>query len=292
MLTELVLNFLVDWLSPLEYDGRAHIKLAENDPRLRIGELLRWELSNALRAGEWISSRVLQPVNDVLSRADGRDKAARLVQYAVRLALGVLSRLSPSAARRQLALTFAKVMSTLSDARRTHRWLKLAPLLALRSGSPLWSEPSPAGRLLGMASQLSTVVFLGFDHRRWLQQHGLVSGSAARSGRYAMRLLAFTHACNALLALSKLRPRLASQQQQRQQQDGAAQEAVETEEERRRADGLIWREGGKQLLCMLQAGHNGQVPGLQTDDALVGAMGVLTASSDLAAIWRGVRRTR
>ena len=43
VLTELLFNMLVDWLSPLEYDGLARVTLPENDPRLRIVALVRWE---------------------------------------------------------------------------------------------------------------------------------------------------------------------------------------------------------------------------------------------------------
>ena len=50
---EFLFNGLVDHLMPLEFDGLAHVKLSETDPRLQLSAVLRWELENikaAIRA--------------------------------------------------------------------------------------------------------------------------------------------------------------------------------------------------------------------------------------------------
>ena len=36
IVTELVFNYVIDWLTPQEYDGRAMITLPPNDPRRRL----------------------------------------------------------------------------------------------------------------------------------------------------------------------------------------------------------------------------------------------------------------
>ena len=45
------------------------------------------------------------------------------------------------------------------------------------------------------------------------------------------------------------------------------------------------RGAAKQAMCLLQAGHLGKVRSLETNDAFVGMLGVLTSASDLRGMW-------
>ena len=43
ILTDLAFNAVVDWLSPVEYDGSALMSLPPTDPRLQPSALLAWK---------------------------------------------------------------------------------------------------------------------------------------------------------------------------------------------------------------------------------------------------------
>lgn len=300
MLTELLFNMFVDWLSPLEYDGRAHVKLPDSDPRLAIGQLLQWELGNAAAAISVLCDRVLVPLNGLLARSDARDKAARLVQYALRTVVGVLAVLQPSEARRRLVQTLGRLMLTLSSARRTHRWLRLAPLLALRRQSALWEEPLWAPRALALGSKLATLGFLGYDHVRWLQEHGLVRGAARESGVTSMRFGTLAHSCNLTIALLHasassaptvrgqwgwLQRRRSASARELAEGEAAEGEAAADEAAADEARAASLREAGLQLMYMLQSAHEGKVPLLQSNDTAVGLMGVLSSALALQRMW-------
>ena len=227
-LIEFFFNSLLESLLPLEFDGRAHIRLPETDQRLQLGSLLRWELHNVLAALRELHDvrtcycprltlpatdppalrpQVLKPLERVLMLSDARDKAARLVQFALATAVGVLAAVPQSLVRRDLVATLGSLEEALADARRTFRWLAGAPqLLTLMEGPPTTeqaaSEPR-SHRALAAANRLLLLAFLSFDHLRWLQQHGLAAGPSSRAARLSMKLLAASYGCGLILNLSQ-----------------------------------------------------------------------------------------
>ena len=87
-MTEMAFNWVVEYLSPQEYDGAAHIVLPRNDKRLRVGALLQWERDNAARMVE----QRLVPMASFFTSLKARDKLGRLFQYLCRLLQGLLER--------------------------------------------------------------------------------------------------------------------------------------------------------------------------------------------------------
>ena len=87
ILTDLAFNAVVDWLSPVEYDGSALMSLPPTDPRLQPSALLAWEVRNYLR---WINE-LLVPLRKNLASTSARDKLVRFVQYALTVILGAMA---------------------------------------------------------------------------------------------------------------------------------------------------------------------------------------------------------
>lgn len=289
MLVELIFNALLDRLMPLEYEGRAHVKLPESDRRLHLSEVLRWEMRNA----EAATKGFLIPIQNLLAASDGRDKAGRLVQYCCRMLLGFIALAGGN--REMLARRLSKMMAALGDARRTHRWLKgISPVVSLLDGSAGGGEKSWPLWALAVSSRATTVAFLGMDHTRWLQQHAGLSGEPALTGRRAMRLLAIVHALN--VAVHACRAAAAAKMVQRLRARLGAAETVKRGQSASDEDG---EDGAvnfaalshqlfqltRQFFCLLQAAHIGRVESLTTNDALVGALGVFTSSCDLWDVW-------
>ena len=94
-----------------------------------------------MQAARGLLRPLLRPLQLFLRSADARDKCGRLVQYALRLLLGLCAALPVARAPAALVARLRSLMETISDARRTHRWLKgISPLLALRASAraPAW----------------------------------------------------------------------------------------------------------------------------------------------------------
>ena len=164
-------SLLLDWLTPVDFDGAAHVSLRESDARLKLEALLAWELRNLLELLDGISRRLLLPLQGLLAQSEARDKLARLVQYTLLMINGLVVALGgPSAATARLRA----VMRPLADARQTGRWLKgVAPLLALRGEMAAWASASrlgagaPRDRLEAAPAIASKLVLLGYfllDH--------------------------------------------------------------------------------------------------------------------------------
>ena len=258
--TDLVFNAAVDWLSPVEYDGRALMTLPPGDIRLRLTSLLSWELENLASS--------LAPLKAFFASTAARDKVGRLVQYVCRLVLGVLSLSSGEVPRDQQSPAVRqlwRLLVAISNARRTFRLLEFGPFIAVARGvaqagaDPQWA-PSIMANCAGAA-------FSFLDRSRWLMDLQLLRGDPRKTSRRAMRWLCVLHAAQCVRHL--WRAALASG-------DARQREALR--------EGV--REALKQLLCFLQAAHISRLPGLQTHDAFVGAAGVLTTGLDVRDLWR------
>jgi len=217
------------------------------------------------------------------------------VQYMLRMLGGVLAALPPDAARRELATIATKLMTAIGDARRCFRWLKgVSPLLALCEGSATRGEARWVEWTLAVGNKVALIGFLTLDHTRWLRQFGVLQGPHGPTGRRAMRWLTAAYAFNLLLWLSRAVHCAEGREWVRQQRGrlmagaGADETRVAGLDEGGEAaaaelQGHL-REARKQAMLVLQSAHLGQL--LETHDALVGLLGVLTSASDLQALWK------
>ena len=200
MIIELLFNILLEHLMPVEFDGRAHISLPLSDPRLGLLSVLRWELGNVENAVRGACA----PTQRMLAQSDVRDKLGRLVQYACRMIVGLLSEMPPDVARREAAVILTKLMAAIGDARRCFRWLQgVSPILALCEASEARGEPRWADWTLAVGNKVALLGFLSLDHARWLRHHGVLQGPHRPTARRSMRWLTVAYACNLLLALSR-----------------------------------------------------------------------------------------
>lgn len=272
ILTQMILNYVVDYLMPVEYDGSAYIAPEHvNKPSLRINRLLSWEKDQAAGGVEV----ALAPVASFFAKVKTRDKAGRLVQYLCRMLHGILERSGNHAALQSI---LNKLILTVSNARRTFRVLEVGPLLTLARGV------SSAGEVVAFPRQaLAATVFQAAfnltDRLRWLQEHRLARGDFRATGRMAMRLLCACHLVQSIRHLLRAARIHARDATSRTRGNGTALSARHGELRERLHDAC------KQFLCFLQAGHMGKVPYVQTNNAVVGLMGVLTSSSDLWELW-------
>ena len=273
-MTEMVFNYVVEYLSPQEYDGTAQIVLPRNDKRLRVSALLQWERDNAARVVE----QRLVPMTSFFASLKARDKLGRFFQYLFRLLQGLLER---SGHQRHLLPIVKKLILTLSNARRTFRVMEFGPLLTLARGvsTVYQEEPFWAHALGAMALQ---ALFNLTDRLRWLQEHQLVSGDYRTTGRTAMRALC---ACHALQCLRRLLHAASIHLEVRAGEGKGNGRSAEGLDERRAEMRTFLRDALKQWSCCLQCAHIGKVPYLQSNDVAVGLMGVATTASDLRDIW-------
>ena len=193
LLFSVLTEYFAESLSPLEYDGRALLRAGDKSD---LRAALAWEARNAARLADFVADELLRPLQLFLRSSDARDKLGRLVQYALRLLLGLCAALPFAKAPSALVARLRSLMETISDARRTHRWLKgISPLLALRASARAPAEESSLWSL-GVAEQFGLLAYTTLDHWRWCQQHGAAPGGGdyRATARRAMRWLAAAHA--------------------------------------------------------------------------------------------------
>ena len=295
MLASLASNYIVDYLTPVVFDGRAHVVgLPSGDPRLKLEQVLAWEFNNLLDLFERASQQMLLPLQAFLSRADARDQLGRLVQYALLMAQGLLATLTPSEAKKALAARVKEVLKPVSDFRRTGRWGKeVKPMLALRDQAhAAWTKGMAAAMLPAVASKMSLISHLMLDRKVWLMKAQLLSGSESVTQRLSLRALAFSHAFGFLhlclrtgrteearLWLRRVARRLLSGCARVDDVDGATSE---TSPELVQA----LKDCVRELLLLVQAVHQAHM--VRTHDALVGALGVCTGVYDVRRQWLSV----
>jgi hypothetical protein len=310
VVADLILNGLIDYLTPDEIDPNAYIELLHSHPLLQTGALLRWEAGNALSLLQSVGNDGLAPLRTFFITNAARDKVGRLIQYALQLVTSVFKILPPSDARQRLAQTLNAIVLNLSNARRAARTLEFSPFVAV-----LTRQKDP--ELFGLVARWAIAGFHCLDRVRWLQQHGialsLFDGSTRTTARLSFRMLFVAHACRTIKELrraaatheaARLTRRLRHAQTVRSrfgaaaglngngngQSNGAAHaDADEMPSDDRDAFMASLREALKQLLCMLQAAHIGKVPNLQVGEVAAAALGVLTSWDDVSLMWH--RRT-
>ena len=274
-------SLLLDWLTPVDFDGAAHVSLKESDARLKLEALLAWELKNLLELLDVISRRLLLPLQGLLAQSVARDKLARLTQYALLMINGLVVALGgPASASARLRA----VMKPLGDARQTGRWLNgVAPLLALRGELAACASAPPFGAAPAIASKLALIGYFLLDHGVWLQKARVLGGDASRTSRRSLRLLAAVHACSLL----QLGMRVARQNQPEVRTQLAAVVRGEARPSCSQELRLAARALLRELMLLVQAAHNAHL--LRTHDSLVGFLGVCTGLDDVTKLWRKAR---
>ena len=275
-------SLLLDYLTPVDFDGAAHVSLKESDPRLRLEALLTWELKNLLELLDLISRRLLLPLQGLLAQSDARDKLARLTQYTLLMVNGLVVALGgPSSAAARLRA----VMKPLADARQTGRWLKgVTPLLALRGELAACASAPRFGAAPAIASKLALLGYFVFDHVVWLQKARVLGGEATLTSRRSLHLLAVVHACSLLQV--GLRTARQNQAEVRTQLSRLLhrEERPSSSQQLRMATRELLRE----LMLLVQAAHNAHL--FRTHDSLVGFLGMCTGLDDLSKLWLQARQ--
>ena len=274
-------SLLLDWLTPVDFDGAAHVSLKESDPRLKLEALLTWELKNLLDLLELISRRLLLPLQGLLAQSEARDKLARLTQYTLLMVNGLVVSLGgPSSAAARLTA----VMRPLADARQTGRWLKgVAPLLALRGELAACASAPRFGAAPAIASKLALLGYFLLDHVVWLQKARVLGGEPSRSSRRSLRLLAVVHACSLLhVGLHAARQNQPEVRMQLTRLVHGEERPSSSPELR-----LATRELLRELMLLVQAAHNAHI--LRTHDSLVGFLGMCTGLDDVSKLWLKAR---
>ena len=80
MIPDLDFAYLMDYLTPLDYEGGALARHPEGDPSRRIDRALAAEVLSAAALLERLAGSVLMPLRELLSRSVARDVLALLVR--------------------------------------------------------------------------------------------------------------------------------------------------------------------------------------------------------------------
>mmetsp|Transcript_13350 Transcript_13350/g.30447 ORF Transcript_13350/g.30447 Transcript_13350/m.30447 type:complete len:225 (-) Transcript_13350:84-758(-) len=203
--------------------------------------------------------------NTVCTKAEGRDKLARLAQYAARAIVGITALGEPQAGTMLLRINerSRNVMSNLATARRAHRWWKEIPVLQAIPKSLELKDP--LDRCFEVLQKLSTATFMVIDHIGWLKQVKIMAGGK-RSGVGTIQLgLKFFCFANFVATLYQAKK--------------ALQLAKEKQAERRKClENVV-----KHSFLVVQTAHLSQL--YLSHDFLVGVLGMITSTQDLLPQW-------
>lgn len=199
---------------------------------------------------------ILSKAEQLLGKTDGRDKFTKIFQEALRAVNGTLADAgTPSAGLK-------RAQTTLGEARRTFRWLKLvSPLLALREFSDARSEETWHRWLLAVGTKVAALMSSLFDHIIWLQKHAGLAGNSARNTLRWKRCQALVHTLSMVMSLLK--------GAQARGRDAAWKHATE----------LL-----RHFLLFLQDAHPAKL--LITHDTFVGVVGVVASAWDVSLMWQ------
>mmetsp|Transcript_75939 Transcript_75939/g.146756 ORF Transcript_75939/g.146756 Transcript_75939/m.146756 type:complete len:247 (-) Transcript_75939:66-806(-) len=212
--------------------------------------------------------------NGLCTKAEGRDKLARLFQYAARFIIGLtaLGKLQAGNRLYQINELAGNVMKNLSTARRTHRWCKEFPVIKnIHQGLPAiipqpFDAPTFVDRSLDMLQKVTLAFFLVIDHIGWLKQVKLLSGGR-RAGtgtiQFGLKFFCASNALGAVLHLKRWRDAQVSND------EGKQWKCLET---------MM-----KHMFLVIQTAHLSR--SYETHDVLVGLCGIVTSGMDLKGQW-------
>mmetsp|Transcript_77337 Transcript_77337/g.202961 ORF Transcript_77337/g.202961 Transcript_77337/m.202961 type:complete len:237 (-) Transcript_77337:152-862(-) len=212
---------------------------------------------------------IIADFNVLCTKAEGRDKVARLFQYIARAIVGFAGMAKPKAGSSlsNLETNARMAMTQLAGARRTHRWCKEFPVImglpaSLRIADPL-------DRVLELLQKVSLATFMCIDHVGHMKQWKLLSGGKrAGSGtiQLGLKFFCFSNFVGALVQGKKVASSLQG-------------EDDKTKAQRRKSLETIM----KHLLLVLQTAHLSRL--YESHDALVGVAGVVTSWMDIIPHW-------
>jgi len=209
----------------------------------------------------------LSDFNALCLKAEGRDKLARVAQYAARAIAGFTSMARPQTGSRMLVLDqkARAIMVQLASARRTFRWCKEFPVI---QGIPKSLNPSqPIDTILEFLQKVSLATFLIIDHIGWLKQVKILrGGKRAGTGTIQMGLKFF--------CLSNLVGAI----YQAKQLQAASANKDDNSKFNKSVQNMV-----KHLLLVVQTAHLSLL--WQSHDAIVGVLGVITSSMDVIQQW-------
>eukprot|EP00927_Polykrikos_kofoidii_P041737 TRINITY_DN35589_c0_g1_i1.p1 TRINITY_DN35589_c0_g1~~TRINITY_DN35589_c0_g1_i1.p1 ORF type:complete len:237 (+),score=18.07 TRINITY_DN35589_c0_g1_i1:105-815(+) len=213
---------------------------------------------------------LLNEFNVVCTRADGRDKLARIAQYLARSLFGITTWMEPTAGSRlsEINLRTRYVMTELGSARRTHRWCKEFPVI--QSLPKSFRIKNPVDRVLEISQKVSLIVFLICDHVSFLQQLQILKGGKRAGvgiGQLGLKFVCFSHLVSAIVHVKQFSKKIRSTDARRSAAD-RQKHAIATL---------------KYLLLVLQTAHLSSL--YQSHDAVVGVAGAITGYIDLMAQW-------
>ncbi|CAE7227743.1 Pex11 [Symbiodinium natans] len=207
----------------------------------------------------------LTDFNTLLTKAEGRDKLARVFQYFSRAIVGSAAYLQPTAGTLLATLegNARTVMVQLASARRTHRWCKEFPVI--QSLPQCFKVVDPVDRLFELLQKASLAAFLMIDHIGMLKQWKILSGGKrAGTGTIQLGLKIFTF-CNIVGLLYQLKKI----------------KDIGLEEEKRDQLGKCWETAVKHALICVQTAHLSLL--YPTHDLIVGVCGIFSSSLDVCA---------
>jgi hypothetical protein len=207
----------------------------------------------------------LEHFNTCNTKAEFKDKFARLVQYGCRGLIGVLADLGVG--NKELIDQLKAVQTTMSEARRAGRFFKelsVAPMVLKDL-----DDRDSLNKVLSLGSRAALITFFLVDHFALLQKWKIFGkgGQPGDSVKLAMKFFTLAHFFNLLIQLKKLKEELDNEgtpKYNKAKREVAAMSSI------------------KAALLVLQGLH---ISGLvETKDSLVGVAGVVTSLMDLQAL--------
>jgi len=210
-----------------------------------------------------ITDITLSDFNVLCTKAEGRDKLARLFQYAARALVGAANLAAPKAGSflSKVEQHSRTTMVQLAGARRTHRWCKEIPVI--QSIPKCLEIADPVDRALELLQKVTLATFMVIDHIGLLKQWKILPGGK-RSGTGTIQLglqwFCYSNIFGVIIQGKKLHSL-------RDKEEKAA-------ERRKCAENCL-----KHALLVLQTAHLSRV--YETHDIAVGLAGIVTSLMDI-----------
>eukprot|EP00429_Kryptoperidinium_foliaceum_P073408 CAMPEP_0176227220 /NCGR_PEP_ID=MMETSP0121_2-20121125/22657_1 /TAXON_ID=160619 /ORGANISM="Kryptoperidinium foliaceum, Strain CCMP 1326" /LENGTH=249 /DNA_ID=CAMNT_0017566497 /DNA_START=292 /DNA_END=1041 /DNA_ORIENTATION=- len=206
--------------------------------------------------------------NVLCTKAEGRDKLARLFQYSARAFVGLASLAAPKAGSKLSSLEghARTAMVQLAGARRTHRWCKELPVI--QSIPKSLSIKDPVDRVLDLLQKVSLATFMIVDHVGHMKQWKILPGgkrAGAGTIQLGLKFFCFSNMVGALVQMKKFFALAASNDSMGKLEMACLKTAF------------------KHMLLVLQTAHLSLL--CPSHDALVGVAGMITSFMDVKAQW-------
>mmetsp|Transcript_11839 Transcript_11839/g.27953 ORF Transcript_11839/g.27953 Transcript_11839/m.27953 type:complete len:285 (+) Transcript_11839:52-906(+) len=214
----------------------------------------------------------LENLSRVLQTYEGRDKTARLVQFASRFVVGLTAQASSRTFVRAVHGDARKLLAAVTSARRTYRIGRELPILL--SFSSAMAQPKLMDTALDLSKKATLVMYFLTDHLGWLKQVLRDAKSAAGTIQRGLTWLAISSFVSAICGVRHLcvAPDVPNQASADVRSDLQPQK-------RREVFVLIFRD----CLLAFQALHLARI--FEGGDSLVGILGMVTSIIDIARVW-------